>query len=128
MGVKQITGLIADTTYVAEIFAGTKVKASLFFKTPAPVKYSVVLNAGDDIAAAINAAANNDIIGLSPGTYSAGSTNYTMMQKTVTLKSLSNNPADTKVNFKEFTLRGIAPALTWKALNWMERHQPPRIL
>lgn len=105
-GVKKITGLIADTTYIAELFLGTKSKGILTFKTPAPTVYSVVLNAGDDIAAAITAAANNDIIGLSPGTYSAGSSNYTLLQKTVTLKSISNNPADTKVNFKEFTLRG----------------------
>lgn len=105
-GVKQFTGLIADTTYITELFQDTKSKGYLVFKTPAPVKYSVVLNAGDDIAAAINAAANNDIIGLNPGAYSAGSTNYNVVQKTVTLKSLSNNPADTKVNFKEFTLRG----------------------
>lgn len=105
-GVKQITGLISDTTYITEIFVGTKSKGILVFKTPAPTVYSTVLNAGDDLVAAITGAANNAVIGLNPGTYSAGSSNFTLLQKTVTLKSISNNPADTKVNFKEFTLRG----------------------
>ena len=105
-GAVKVSGLISDTTYVAELFLGTKSKGILVFKTPAPTVYSVVLNAGDDIAAAINAAADKAVIGLNPGTYSAGGSNYNVVQKTVTLKSLSNNPADTKVNFKEFTLRG----------------------
>lgn len=105
-GVKKITGLLSDTTYVTEIFAGTKSKGLLVFTTPAPTVYSTVLNAGDNLAAAITAAADNAVIGLNPGTYTAGSTNYTLLQKTVTIKSLSNNPADTKVTFKEFTLRG----------------------
>lgn len=117
-GVKQFTGLISDTTYITEIFQDTKSKGYLVFKTPAPVKYSVVLNAGDDIAAAINAAANNDIIGLNPGVYSAGSTNYNVVQKTVTLKSLSNNPADTKVNFKEFTLRGNGTGINLEGIEF----------
>lgn len=104
-GVKQITGLLADTTYITEIFAGARSKGILVFKTPAPTVYNTVLNAGDDLGAAITAAANNAVIGLNPGTYN-NSSNFTLLQKTVTIKSLSNNPADTKVNFKEFTLRG----------------------
>lgn len=105
-GVKKITGLISDTTYVTEIFASTKSKGILTFKTLSPTVYSTVLNAGDNLAAAITAAADHAVIGLNPGTYTAGSTSYTLLQKTVTIKSLSNNPADTKVTFKEFTLRG----------------------
>jgi hypothetical protein len=105
-GAVKISGLISDTTYIAELFLGTKSKGILTFKTPAPTVYSVVLNAGDDLAAAITNAANNAVIGLKPGMYSAGSTNFNLVQKTVTIKSISNNPSDTKVNFKEFTLRG----------------------
>lgn len=105
-GVKVFTGLTSDTTYTAELFMGAKSKGIETFATLAPTAYTVVLNAGDDLAAAITAAANNAIIGLNPGTYNAGSTNYTLLQKTVTLKSTSGNPANTKVNFKEFTIRG----------------------
>lgn len=103
---KLLTGLIPDSTYTAELFMGTKSKGLLTFKTPAATVYSVILNSGDDIAAAITAAADKAVIGLNPGSYSAGTVNYTLLQKTVTLKSVSDNPADTKVNFKEFTLRG----------------------
>jgi hypothetical protein len=116
-GAVKISGLISDTTYVAELFLGTKSKGILTFKTPAPTVYSVVLNAGDDIAAAITAAANNAVIGLNPGTYSAGSNNFTLLQKTVTLKSISNNPADTKVNFKEFTLRGNGAGINLEGID-----------
>ncbi|OQP61247.1 hypothetical protein A3860_05920 [Niastella vici] len=105
-GAVKVSGLISDTTYVAELFLGTKSKGILVFKTPAPTVYSVILNSGDDLVAAITNAVNNDVIGLNPGTYTAGTSNFTVLQKTVTVKSISNNPADTKVNFKEFTLRG----------------------
>jgi len=115
-GAVKISGLISDTTYVAELFLGTKSKGILVFKTPAPTVYSVVLNAGDDLAAAITAAANNAVIGLKPGTYSAGSNNFNLVQKTVTIKSISNNPADTKVNFKEFTLRGNGAGLNLEGI------------
>jgi hypothetical protein len=115
-GAVKISSLISDTTYVAELFLGTKSKGILVFKTPAPTVYSVVLNAGDDLVAAITAAANNAVIGLNPGTYSAGSSNFNLVQKTVTIKSISNNPADTKVNFKEFTLRGNGAGLNLEGI------------
>jgi hypothetical protein len=115
-GAVKISGLISDTTYVAELFLGTKSKGILVFKTPAPTVYSVVLNAGDDLAAAITAAGNNAVIGLNPGMYSAGSNNFNLAQKTVTIKSISNNPADTKVNFKEFTLRGNGAGLNLEGI------------
>lgn len=103
-GIKQITGLQSDTTYIAEIWQGAKSKGYLEFRTLLPTVYTTVLNAGDDLAAAITAAADNAVIGLNPGSYSVGGISF--VQKTVTLKSISNNPADTKVEFKEFTLRG----------------------
>lgn len=103
-GVKKITGLISDTTYLAEIWQGAKSKGFLVFRTLLPTVYTTVLNAGDDLAATIAAAANNAVIGLNPGTYSVGGCN--LVQKTITIKSLSNDPADTRVEFKEFTLRG----------------------
>ncbi|WP_207514567.1 DUF4957 domain-containing protein [Longitalea luteola] len=105
-GVKQITGLLADTTYLAEIWQGAKSKGFLVLRTLSPTVYTTILNPGDDLAAAITAAADKAVIGLNPGIYSANGSNFNLVQKTVTLKSLSNNPADTKIAFKEFTLRG----------------------
>lgn len=110
-GVKIITGLTPGLDYYAELFAGGKSKGILSFSTPAPTVYATILNPGADLVSAINAAANNTIIGLNPGTYSAGSANFTLLQKSVTLKSTSGNPSDTKVNFKEFTLRGTGAGI-----------------
>jgi len=105
-GVKVVTGLTAGLDYAAEIYLAGRSKGFLEIKTPAPVVYAVILNPGDDIAAAINAAANNAVIGLRPGTYNAGTNTFNIVSKTITLRSTSGNPSDTKVNYREFTLKG----------------------
>ncbi|WP_205508917.1 DUF4957 domain-containing protein [Longitalea arenae] len=115
-GVKQISGLLADTTYVAEIWQGSKSKGFLVFRTPVPTVYTTVLNPGDDLATAITAAADKAIIGLNPGTYNANGINFNLVQKTITIKSISNNPADTKINFREFTLRGNGAGLNLEGI------------
>ncbi|MXV49495.1 DUF4957 domain-containing protein [Pedobacter sp. HMF7647] len=104
-GMKVFSGLAAATTYKAEIFAGTKSKGILTFTTIAATTYSVILKPGDDIAAAISTASNNAVIGLMPGSYSLLAATP-IVQKMITLKSTSGNPSDTKVNFKELTLKG----------------------
>jgi hypothetical protein len=115
-GIKVFSGLTAGTDYVAELFAGTKSKGLLNFSTPAATVYTTILNSGADLVAAVNAAANNAVIGLNPGTYSAGSANFTLLQKTVTIKSTSGNPTDTKVNYKEFTLRGNGAGINFAGI------------
>ncbi|QEC45054.1 fibronectin type III domain-containing protein [Pseudobacter ginsenosidimutans] len=105
-GFKEITGLTSDTLYSAELFNSTSGKGWLSFRTPKPTVYTVVLNPGDDIVAAVTNAANGDVIGLNPGVYDVAGANFAIQQKTITIKSLSNNPADTRINFKEFNLRG----------------------
>lgn len=108
---KIITGLTAGTAYAAELFMGTKSKGYVTFATKAATVYTTILTPGSDIAAAITAAANGAIIGLQPGTYNAGAVNYTVLQKNVTLKSISDEPLNTKVNFKEFTIRGTGAGI-----------------
>ncbi|TDO24218.1 DUF4957 domain-containing protein [Pedobacter duraquae] len=110
-GVKVITGLTGGLEYSTEIYQAGRSKGILNIKTPAPVVYSVILNPGDDITAAINNAANNAVIGLRPGTYSAGTNTFNLVSKTITLKSTSGNPADTKVNYREFTLKGTGAGI-----------------
>ncbi|MBE9598241.1 DUF4957 domain-containing protein [Pedobacter sp. MC2016-24] len=110
-GVKTVSGLLPGTTYASEIFLGSRSKGLLEISTLATTVYTTILNSGADIVAAVNAAGNNAVIGLNPGTYSAGSANFTLLQKSVTLKSTSGNPKDTKVNFKEFTLRGTGAGI-----------------
>jgi len=117
-GVKTITDIIADTTYIAELFSGTRSRGFLTFRTPPVSVYNVVLNPGDDLAAAINAAENNAIIGLNPGVYNTANSGFTLLQKTITLKSTSSDPKDTKVNIKEFTLKGTGAGINLSGIEF----------
>ncbi len=110
-GVKVITGLNAGVNYTAELFLDAKSKGILSFSTPVATVYSVILNPGDDLAAAITAAADNAVIGLNPGTYNASGAGFSFLKKTLTIKSTSGNPSDTKILFKEFTLSGTGAGL-----------------
>ncbi|MES2279047.1 MAG: DUF4957 domain-containing protein [Bacteroidota bacterium] len=115
-GIKTVTTLTAGTDYTAELFAGTKSKGLLNFTTVAATVYTTILNSGADLVAAVNAAADNAVIGLNPGTYSAGTANFILLQKTVTIKSTSGNPTDTKVNFKEFDLKGNGAGINFAGI------------
>jgi hypothetical protein len=109
-GLKVITGLTAATKYSAELF-DTKSKGYLTFTTLELTTYSLVLSSGGDLAGTIASAANNAIIGLNPGTYNLTAAATAVLNKTITLKSTSGNPSDTKVNFKEFTLKGTGAGI-----------------
>jgi len=114
---KAITGLTAGTKYTAELFAGTKSKGIATFTTLAPTTYTVKLNPGDDLAAAIATATNGAIIGLNPGTYTLLATTF-ITQKTITIKSTSGNPTDTKVNYKEIDLEGTGAGVTLSGIEF----------
>lgn len=115
-GEKVLNGLSAGTSYNIGIFEGTRDKGLLKVSTLSPTVYTVILEPGADLVAAINAASTDAIIGLKPGTYNAGTTVFTLLQKSVTLKSISGNPSDTKVNFREFVLRGNAAGISLDGL------------
>jgi len=116
-GLKAITGLTAGTRYSAELFAGTKSKGIITFTTLAPTSYTVRLNPGDDLAAAITNAANGAVIGLNPGTYTLSATTF-ITQKTITIKSTSGNPNDTKVNYKEIDIEGTGAGVTLSGIEF----------
>ncbi|MDF3078156.1 MAG: hypothetical protein K0S09_2045 [Sphingobacteriaceae bacterium] len=116
-GLKAITGLAGATKYTAELFAGTKSKGLTTFTTQAVTNYSVKISPSDDLAATIAAAANGAIIGLNPGTYNLSATTF-ITQKTITLKSTSGNPSDTKVNYKEFDLEGTGAGVTLSGIEF----------
>lgn len=117
-GFKAITGLTAGTKYTAELFAGTKSKGLVTFTTLAPTVYTVKLNPGDDLAAAISNAANGAVIGLNPGTYNISAASTFITQKTITLKSTSGDPKDTKVNYKEFDIEGTGAGVTLSGIEF----------
>jgi hypothetical protein len=116
-GLKAIAGLTAGTKYMAELFAGTKSKGILTFTTLAPTTYTVKLNPGDDLATAITNATNGAVIGLNPGTYTLSATSF-ITQKTITIKSTSGNPTDTKVNYKEIDLEGTGAGVTLSGIEF----------
>jgi hypothetical protein len=116
-GLKAIAGLTAGTKYMAELFAGTKSKGILTFTTLAPTTYTIKLNPGDDLATAITNATNGAVIGLNPGTYTLSATSF-ITQKTITIKSTSGNPTDTKVNYKEIDLEGTGAGVTLSGIEF----------
>ncbi|WP_158275226.1 DUF4957 domain-containing protein [Pedobacter sp. HMWF019] len=115
-GFKVISGLHAGTKYSAELFLGSKSVGFLSFTTPAATTYAVVLSPGDDISAAVATAADNAVIGLNDGTYNVP-LGITLSGKTITLKSLSDNPDATIVNFKGFTLLGTGAGIKVAGIN-----------
>jgi hypothetical protein len=110
-GVKVITGLTAGTNYTAEIFAVAKSKGVETLSTLPLTVYTTILNPGADLNAAVAAAANNAVIGLNAGTYDASAIVTPITQKMITIKSTSGNPYDTKVLFKEMTVKGTGAGL-----------------
>ncbi|MFT2009609.1 DUF4957 domain-containing protein [Pontibacter sp. 13R65] len=114
----QLTYLTPSTKYTAEIFAGTQSKGTITFETVAPSIYTTLLNAGDNLAAAIEAAGNGDLIGLEPGTYDLTEVRTFITGKTITIQSVSGNPADTQVNFKELTLKGTGAGIKLQGITF----------
>lgn len=104
-GMKTITGLSPDTKYTVQLFAGNKSKGILNITTAKPVTFTTILSPTDNLATAITAAANGDVIGLNPGTYNLTGITY-ITQKSITIRSVANNPATTIIKSREINLVG----------------------
>lgn len=120
---KLLTGLTPLTTYTAEIYRNNLKKGTITFTTKEPSLYTVVLQPGDDLVAAVAAATDGYVIGLDPGTYNltdAGGAyvNLVISGKTVSIVSTSGNPANTKVNFKEVKLSGTGAGFRTRGIEW----------
>jgi len=110
-GTKNITGLEPGKKYLLQLFAGKRSMGFTNVSTPKTATYTTILTAGvDSLADAIAAAADGDVIGLNPGTYSLVSTTP-ILQKTITIRSVSNNPVDTKILSREFDLVGTGAGI-----------------
>ncbi|QHL86734.1 DUF4957 domain-containing protein [Nibribacter ruber] len=101
-----LSNLTATTSYTAEIFAGTVSKGITTFTTKEPSIFTYTLTAGSDLVAAAASAVSGDVIGLEPGIYDASVASILIANKHITLRSTSGNSNDTKVLFKEITLKG----------------------
>lgn len=108
---KIVEGLLPLTEYTAGIFEGTRIKGVTTFITKEPSIYDIVLSPTDNFREVVEAAENGAMIGLEPGIYNildgAGEfASLRIIEKTITLQSVSGDPTDTRVNFREFTFTG----------------------
>lgn len=104
-GHKTITGLTAGTRYTVQIVAKTKSKGLANITTGKQLTFTRILSPGDNVATALASAVNGDLIGFNPGTYSLTSV-VDLANKSITLRSVSNNPLNTKLKLRELNLRG----------------------
>jgi hypothetical protein len=116
-------GLTPLTQYTARIFRGTLQKGEIVFTTKEKNIFNVRLKPGDDLVAAVAAANSGDVIGLEPGTYNCQNTlgewvNLRIQQKSVTIASISKNPANTIVNYREVTLAGSGAGCILRDITW----------
>lgn len=120
---KIVTGLTAKTKYNISIYSGTTLRGTESYTTNEPSLYTVTLKPGDDLVTAVTNAANGDVIGLDPGVYncldaSAKYAGLVLNQKTITIVSTSGNPNNTKVNFREITLKGTGAGVSLKGIEF----------
>lgn len=104
-GEKLLTGLLPRTKYTVQLLAGKKSKGLISFTTPEQVTYTTTLSPTDNLATAITNALDGDVIGLNPGTYNLSGIT-TITKKRIAIRSVSNNPLDTKVLSREINLVG----------------------
>jgi hypothetical protein len=114
---KKIEGLSPSTKYHAQIFTATKEKGYIDFTTKDVPVYAYTINPTMDLSAVLDTCAASIIIGLDTGTYLPTAT-CNLKGKSVTLMSVSGNPDDTKVVFKEFKLMGDGAGLVLRDISF----------
>jgi len=117
---KLITGLQPNTAYRADIYAGTRVKGFTTFTTPL---YTREISTTDNLIDAINAAVNNDVIGLADGIYeckdaTGALVNMVILQKNITLQGKSGDPAKVKIRFKQIDIKGTGAGFGAKSISF----------
>lgn len=104
----NLEGLQPLTAYVATIYAGQRTVGTTSFVTKEESIYDIVVSPGQNLRTIIEEAPDGSFIGLEPGTYdlvdnSGAFANLRLIGKTIILHSVSGNPADTRINFREIT-------------------------
>jgi hypothetical protein len=117
---KFIDNLTPVTGYKAQIFAGTKEKGFVDFTTKEVPIYAFVLTPEANLVTVLDTCSPNILIGLEPGIYESTNTtnNLVIKNKMVSLASVSNNPNDTKIFFKEITLKGTGAGVSLKGIDF----------
>jgi hypothetical protein len=104
-----LEGLQPLTAYTAQIFAGQRTVGATSFVTKEQSIYDIVVSPGQNLRSILEDAPDGSFIGLEPGTYdlvdnSGAFANLRLIGKTIILHSVSGNPADTRINYREITL------------------------
>ncbi|MNK11504.1 Fibronectin type III domain protein [compost metagenome] len=114
---KVVTGLTPATSYSVEIFIGTRSVGFSSFTTLSVTNYTVMLNSGDNLAAQVSNAANGDVIGLNDGTYDLSVATTLISGKKITIKGISGNQANVKINVKQFDFEGNGAGITFSRVS-----------
>ncbi|MBW2961768.1 DUF4957 domain-containing protein [Mesonia aestuariivivens] len=115
-GSKVIENLDPDTKYNIDLYKGPVSIGYRSFKTKEESDYAAILTPADDIVTIVNNSQDGDVIGLEPGVYETGGSSFFIDGKTIVIESISNDPNDTKINFKEFTLNNSGAGITLRGL------------
>lgn len=115
-GQKMVAGLNPNTRYTVQLLAGAKSKGIITVTTTQSVTYTTTISPGANLQTVLTAAANGDVIGLNPGTYTFSGI-YQVLNKTITLRSVSNNPTDTKILLREIDVIGDGAGITIAGLD-----------
>jgi|GEM_PF-2146340 len=108
-----IRNLTPNTTYSAELFKGATSKGTTTFTTKDAGMFTKIIDPSANLITEINNAANGAVLGLQDGTYDCGGLNPTILQKNITIASVTGDPAKALiVNTKEIILKGTGAGLT----------------
>jgi hypothetical protein len=120
---KLIEGLAHTTAFTAEIFQNNVSKGITTFTTREPSIFDIIITPNDDFKTTVENAADGSIIGLQPGTYqtvdgTGAFATVNLSGKTVSIRSVSNDPGNTKVIFREFTFTGTGAGASFYGITF----------
>jgi hypothetical protein len=115
---KRLTGLTPSQNYTAEIFAGARSKGIISFTTKEESNFTITVAPTDNLHEIIASAENGDVIGLEPGVHDYSDANLVIAQKHLTIQSVSGNPENTKLLFKEVNLKGTGAGVKLSGIHF----------
>lgn len=118
-----LEGLAPLMQYTAEIFEGNRTKGTTSFVMKEKSIFDIIIGPGDNFREIVEGADDGAVIGIQPGTYNVvdgdgAFANLRIIGKTITLQSVSGDPNDTKVNFRELTFTESGAGITVRGITF----------
>lgn len=122
-GLTILEGLTPLMQYSAEIFEGNRTKGTTSFVMKEKSIFDITIGPGDNFRQIVEGADDGAVIGIQPGTYDVvdelgAFANLRIIGKTITLQSVSGDPNDTKVNFRELTFTESGAGITVRGITF----------